>query len=96
MSNDKLREIQERADRYRGKAAAIKAGRYTADVDALMAEIEQLKQIIDCMQYQLDTVYLDGELDFDDDDWDDENDDDWLDGNECRPFDDEPQIMEGA
>ena len=40
--SDNINEILARADRYRGKAAAIKAAQYTADVDCLMAEIDRL------------------------------------------------------
>ena len=40
--SEKINEILARVDRYRGKAAAIKAGRYTADVDTLMAQLHSM------------------------------------------------------
>ena len=39
---NKIDEIRNRAERYRGKAAAIKAGRYTEDVDTLMAQLKSI------------------------------------------------------
>lgn len=85
----KIDEIRNRAERYRGKAAAIKAGQYTEDVDTLMARIAELEEEIvgltDTVDDLMDTLKY-CYRDWEDTDWDD----DWDDENECGPLDDEP------
>ena len=41
--SEKINEIQDRADKYRGKVSALfLAGLYVADIDALMAHIKSM------------------------------------------------------
>ena len=62
----------------------------TAQIKQKDGEIAELKEKNADLQDTINYCLHDWEDTDWDDDWDDEHDDDWLDGNECRPFDKEP------